>query len=33
LRGAAMTDLVWLGAVTVLVFGYLVYALLVPEKF
>jgi len=28
-----MTDIVWIGAVTVLVCGYLLYALLVPEKF
>jgi len=28
-----MTDTVWLSAVTLLVLGYLVYALLVPEKF
>ena len=28
-----MTDAVWVGAVTLLVFAYLVYALLVPEKF
>jgi len=28
-----MTDTIWIGAVTVLVFGYLMYALLVPEKF
>jgi len=28
-----MTDVVWVGAVTLFTFGYLVYALLVPEKF
>jgi K+-transporting ATPase KdpF subunit len=28
-----MTDIVWLSAVIVFVFGYLLYALLVPEKF
>jgi K+-transporting ATPase KdpF subunit len=28
-----MTDIVWISAVTVFVFGYLLYALLVPEKF
>jgi K+-transporting ATPase KdpF subunit len=28
-----MADLIWLGAVTVFVLGYLMYALLVPEKF
>lgn len=28
-----MTDSIWVGAVTLMVFGYLVYALLVPEKF
>jgi len=28
-----MTDTIWIGAVTVLVLGYLMYALLVPEKF
>jgi len=28
-----MTDAVWISAVTLLVFGYLLYALLVPEKF
>jgi len=28
-----MTDTVWVGTVTLLVFAYLVYALLVPEKF
>jgi K+-transporting ATPase KdpF subunit len=28
-----VTDTVWVGAVTFLVFGYLLYALLVPEKF
>jgi K+-transporting ATPase KdpF subunit len=32
-REAAVTDAVWLGAVTVLVCAYLLYALLVPEKF
>lgn len=30
---AAMTETLWIGAVTVMVFGYLVYALLVPENF
>jgi len=30
---ATMNDTVWIGAVTLLVFGYLLYALLVPEKF
>ncbi|MFO0726032.1 MAG: potassium-transporting ATPase subunit F [Myxococcota bacterium] len=29
----AMNDLVWIGLVTALVFVYLLYALLVPEKF
>jgi len=28
-----MTDALWIGAVTLFVFGYLLYALLVPEKF
>jgi len=28
-----MTDIVWIGAVTLMLFGYLLYALLVPEKF
>jgi len=28
-----MTDLVWVGGVTVLLLVYLMYALLVPEKF
>jgi len=28
-----MTDAVWVGAVTLFTFGYLIYALLVPEKF
>jgi len=28
-----MTDTLWIGAVTLFVFGYLLYALLVPEKF
>jgi len=28
-----MTDTVWLAAVTLMVLGYLLYALLVPEKF
>ncbi|MBK7857814.1 MAG: K(+)-transporting ATPase subunit F [Archangiaceae bacterium] len=28
-----MTDTLWLGAVTLAVFAYLVYALLLPEKF
>jgi K+-transporting ATPase KdpF subunit len=31
--GRPMTDTVWLGAVTLAVLGYLLYALLVPEKF
>jgi K+-transporting ATPase KdpF subunit len=30
---APMTDMVWLGGVTVFLLGYLLYALLVPEKF
>jgi K+-transporting ATPase KdpF subunit len=30
---ALMTDLVWIGAVTLLLLVYLTYALLVPEKF
>jgi K+-transporting ATPase KdpF subunit len=30
---APMTDTIWLGAMTVLLLGYLLYALLVPEKF
>ena len=30
---ATMTDTVWVGAVTLLVFGYLLFALLKPEKF
>jgi K+-transporting ATPase KdpF subunit len=30
---ATMTDAVWVGAVTLFTFGYLIYALLVPEKF
>jgi len=30
---APMTDTIWLGAVTLMLFGYLMYALLVPEKF
>jgi K+-transporting ATPase KdpF subunit len=30
---AIMTDALWLGVVTMVVFGYLLYALLVPEKF
>jgi K+-transporting ATPase KdpF subunit len=29
----AMTDYIWLGAVTALIFGYLFYAMLAPEKF
>jgi K+-transporting ATPase KdpF subunit len=29
----AMTDYVWLGAVTLMLCGYLLYALLVPENF
>jgi len=28
-----MTDTIWIGAVTLMVFGYLLYALLLPEKF
>jgi len=28
-----MTDTVWIGAVVLMLFGYLLYALLVPEKF
>ncbi len=28
-----MTDTLWLGAVTLMLLGYLLYALLVPEKF
>jgi len=28
-----MSDTVWLGVVTLVVFGYLLYAMLVPEKF
>jgi K+-transporting ATPase KdpF subunit len=28
-----MIDTVWIGAVTLMVFGYLMYALLRPEKF
>jgi K+-transporting ATPase KdpF subunit len=28
-----MTDTMWIAAVTLFVFGYLLYALLVPEKF
>jgi K+-transporting ATPase KdpF subunit len=28
-----VTDTVWIGAVTFFVFGYLLYALLVPERF
>lgn len=28
-----MTDTLWLSAVTLMLFGYLLYALLVPEKF
>lgn len=31
--GALMTDLVWLSGVTLLLLTYLMYALLVPEKF
>jgi K+-transporting ATPase KdpF subunit len=30
---ASMTDTVWIGAVTLMVFGYLLYAMLAPEKF
>jgi len=32
-REATVTDTLWIGAATVLVFVYLLYALLVPEKF
>jgi K+-transporting ATPase KdpF subunit len=32
-RRRRMTDALWIGAVTLLLFAYLVYALLVPEKF
>jgi K+-transporting ATPase KdpF subunit len=32
-NGAPMADAVWVGVVTLFVFGYLLYALLVPEKF
>jgi len=28
-----MTDVVWIGSVTLAVFSYLLYALLAPEKF
>ncbi|MES1185985.1 MAG: K(+)-transporting ATPase subunit F [Myxococcales bacterium] len=28
-----MTDTIWLGAVTLVLCGYLLYALLVPERF
>jgi len=28
-----MSDTVWLGVVTLVVFAYLLYAMLVPEKF
>jgi len=28
-----MTDAVWVGAVSLMVFGYLLYAMLVPERF
>jgi K+-transporting ATPase KdpF subunit len=28
-----MTDSIWVGAVTLIVFAYLIYALLVPERF
>jgi K+-transporting ATPase KdpF subunit len=31
--GHAMNDTLWLGLVTLGVFGYLLYAMLVPEKF
>jgi K+-transporting ATPase KdpF subunit len=30
---AAMSDAVWVGALTAVVLGYLLYALLAPEKF
>jgi K+-transporting ATPase KdpF subunit len=30
---SSMTDIVWIGIVTLFVFAYLLYALLVPEKF
>lgn len=29
----AMNDTIWLGAVTLMIFGYLFYAMLAPEKF
>jgi K+-transporting ATPase KdpF subunit len=29
----SMTDTLWVGIVTFMVFGYLTYALLMPEKF
>jgi K+-transporting ATPase KdpF subunit len=32
-KDITMTDTVWVAAVTLFVFGYLLYALLVPEKF
>jgi K+-transporting ATPase KdpF subunit len=32
-KEATMTDTVWIGVVTLMVFGYLIYALLLPEKF
>lgn len=31
--GARMIDVLWLGLLTVLLTGYLLFALLVPEKF
>jgi K+-transporting ATPase KdpF subunit len=30
---ANMTDTIWIGATTLMVLGYLLYALLLPEKF
>jgi K+-transporting ATPase KdpF subunit len=29
----AMSDFIWLGGVTLMIFGYLFYAMLAPEKF
>lgn len=31
--GALMIDIIWLSGVTALLLGYLLYALLAPEKF
>ena len=31
--GVVMIDAIWLGGVTALLLGYLLYALLAPEKF